>query len=119
MERKGRVDTRTHKHTRTKCYPNHHNYNYYNSALDNWLKSVQTLCLGKVQFDLPFINFDHTSEFSVMFFSLVDHWQTLLDQQSRQLVNGFGVPILLLVKFNFVQTHATIDWKMSGYWMIS
>ncbi len=30
--------------------------------------TVQTLCLGKVQFDLTFIYFDHTTEFSVRFF---------------------------------------------------
>ncbi len=74
---------------------------------------------GKVQFDLTFIHFDHIHLIFSDVFSLVDHWQTLLDQLSHQLVNGFGVPTLLLVKFNFVQTHAIIDRKMSGYWMLS
>ncbi len=42
-----------------------------------------------------------------------------LDQQSLQLVNCFGVPTSLLVKFNFVQTHAIIDRNMSGLvWLL-
>ncbi len=67
---------------------------------------------------LTFINFDQTTDFQWCFFAgrpLAD----TPDQLSRQLVDGFGVQTLLLVKFNFVQTHAIIDRKMSGYWMLS
>ncbi len=91
---------------------------YLNTALDNLVKVYRQYVWAESNLTRHLYIW-RDIWISAMFFSLVDHWQMLLDQQSRQLVNGFGVPTVLLVKFNFVQTRTIIDWKMSGYWTLS